>query len=362
MYLYLIFSICLLLALGEGLNIKIKDSPKFYSKSYWCLIFLFILISTLRWENGTDWVSYYTFFNQVKSPTILSWFEPGFTLLSSTNSAFTDYTFHLGCLAILSIYPIAYRLPQYSTYPLISLLVWFSISFANIFPVRQSVAISLFFFSWLYINNKDIKKFLICIFFASTFHYTAIFAIPIYFIWHKTYSKKFFILTIGVISIISFASQELISKLLYTIGGSFFTEKLDTYLSNSEEAFGALYSPREVLLRGIINRSFFFITVLLLLDKKRRKSPYLNGAVIMYWYSFLLFLVTTPLSVGLSRITSFTDMSQLVIVPYIFQLRMTKISKVIIFCIIALYFLIRFKGVVENYHDLYIPYNLVLFK
>lgn len=81
----------------------------------------------------------------------------------------------------------------------------------------------------------------------------------------------------------------------------------------------------------------------------------------MYFYSFIVFIAVTPLSVALGRLTTYTDMSQLFLLPYIFNLKATSTSKTILMLIIISYLAVRFNGVIFNYRDLYIPYHCVLF-
>ncbi len=358
MYLYFIFIILFCFAAGECLNISLRKFPPLYKVSFWFAILILIMLSTFRWENGTDWDTYYSFFRYLDTPTLLSYMEPGFTLLSSINSSYTNYTFHLGCMAVLSIMPIARKAYRVSPYPLLSLFVWFAISLANIFPVRQSVAIAIFVFSWTYIDKRQVYKYLLCVLLAMTFHYSAIITIPVYFIWHKHISKKMLLLSIVAVSIVVVISQDFIMNMLSNIGGVF-AKKIEFYSNKGDESFGSIYSPREVLIRGIINRSFFFVFAVLLFDKLRSKYQYLNGAINMYWYSMLLFLTTTPISVALARLTMYTDVSQIIIVPFVFKLRMPLTSKILILVIIGLYFFMRFRGVVNNYYDLYVPYHFV---
>ncbi len=88
--------------------------------------------------------SYLQYFNWLTKITVIGYMEPGFTLLTSINSTLFNYTTQLGCLAFLCIIPIAWKYKKISPYPLFSLLIWYATTFANIFPVRQNIAIALF--------------------------------------------------------------------------------------------------------------------------------------------------------------------------------------------------------------------------
>ena len=364
MYLYLIFIILSAFSLLELLKLKFKSLPHLYISVFGLLIFIFFLLSSLRWETGTDWDSYYIYYLFLQSEiTCIGYMEPGFTLLTSINANCFNYTSQMACIAFLSIAPIAWRYKKISPYPILSLLIWFCTSLAHIFPVRQSIAIAIFVFSWKYIQEKKLKPFLLSIFIAMTFHFTAIITIPIYFIWYKFYSKKVFIYTIITLSIFSLIIGDKMMNITYSIGGAFLQEKLQAYLGNPEETFGSAYTASQILIRGIINRSFFFIIPLLLLNKQRTEGNTLNAMTNLYFYSFCLFLLLTPLSPALGRFCSYTDMTQAILLPYLFYYRIkSKINKYILYIIIIFYLGLRFKGVVNNYYDLYIPYNSILSK
>lgn len=361
MYLHVLFYILCLISFGELAKLRIRDIPYFYKMAYWGIIYIIIFLSTFRWENGTDWKPYYEYYSLVGLFPEQAYMEPGFTLLCYIDYQWLSYTSHLGVIAILAIVPVARRIRDFSPFPLLSLLIWFSVSFAHMFPVRQTIAVSLFVFSWKYIQEKRFKPYICILIIAATFHYTVLIALPVYFLWHKYIPTKIYIWVIGIIVLASIIASNLISNLLYSLGGSFFEAKLNAYLDNPDSNFGSAYSPMQTLIRGCINRCFYFIFPLFFLNIKRKEIPVLNGMFNMYFYSFIVFIAVTPLSVALGRLTTYTDMSQLFLLPYIFNLKATSTSKTILMLIIISYLAVRFNGVIFNYRDLYIPYHCVLF-
>ena len=361
MYLYLIFFILSILAIGEICRIKIKGCLSFYKYAYNVIVGVVFLLSMLRWGNGTDWDSYYDYFSLVGVNPELGYMEVGFTWLCYFDYNYLNYTLHLGIMAFLCIVPVAVRIRQFSPFPMLALLIWFSVSFAHMFPVRQTIAISLFVFSWKYIQERRLIPFLCATAIAATFHATALVTLPIYFIWNKYISAKIYILVIAGVFVISIVSSQIFANLLYGVGGAFFEEKLNSYMENADEAFGAAYSPMQALIRGCINRSIYLFVPLLLLNIKRKENAMMNAMFNMYFYSFVMFLMVTPLSVALGRLTMYTDMAQLFLLPLVFTLRMNKINALMIVVIMILYLAIRFRGVIFNYEELYIPYHCVLF-
>lgn len=363
MYLYLIWGILALFTVAEVGHVKIRNHPKIYNHAYFFMLTFVFLLSMLRWENGTDWDSYYSYFNLVKTDPERGYMEPGFTWLCHFDANYLNYTIHLGIMALLCILPVAKRIKQFSPLPFFSLLIWFSVSFAHMFPVRQTVAISLFVFSWKFIQERRLIPFLATIIIAATFHVTVLITIPIYYLWNRHYSAKFLMLVIGAAFVLSLASSQLFMNLLYGIGGEIFEEKLEFYMeSNSDDNFGAAYSPTMALIRGCINRSIYFFIPLFLLNAKRQENEMMNAMFNTYCYSFILFIMVTPLSAAMGRLAMYTDMAQLFLLPYMFTLKMNKANAYVIIGIILLYLAVRFRGVVFNYEELYIPYHCVLFK
>lgn len=358
MYLYLILSFLAVVSFLELAKFRIKGNPHFYKVTYWGIIVIIIFLSTFRWENGTDWKPYYDYFTLAGLFPENGYMEPGYTWLCYINYQLTgSYTFHLGVMALLCILPVAKRIRQYSPFPFFSLFIWFCVGFAHLFPVRQTIAISLFIFAWKYMVERKWFTYLLIISIAATFHYTVLVTIPMYFLWNKNFSAKFFIAIVGFTFIFSFTSSELLSNFFYGIGGSFFEQKLTEYLENSEEVFGSAYSHLQILIRGSLNRSIYLFIPLFFLNNIKQKNAFLNGMFNMYLYSFILFLCTVPLSIALARLTFFTDMAQLFLISYLLTLKLNRGTKYIIISFLMLYFFMRFNGVVNNYRSLYIPYH-----
>lgn len=360
MYLYVIFGILGLCSVIEVLNIKVKDCPNFYKKAYWIFIALFLILSAFRWEVGTDWDSYYIYFNIIKSGGFdEAYLEPGFTLLTYGSGKIGGYFIQITFVALLSIVPIAINLNKLSPYPLFTLFIWYSVNFAHIFAVRQSIAISFFVLSWPYIQKKEFWKYLMIMLLAFLFHYSSIIAFPAYWLWNLKLNNRRFVVIIVVVAVLSLFASNLITNMMYAVGGDFFRSKLDAYMEMGEEAFGAQISPRQVLIRGIINRSLYFFGPLFFLTKIREKNKELNGLFNLYFYGFLLFVILAPFSVGLSRAASYTDITQTLLLPFVFTRKMKFSSRVIIAVVLILYFGIRFNGIVNNYYDLYVPYKSI---
>lgn len=358
MYLYVIFVVFGFLA---GLNVFNFISISRLRYVYVVCIITLILFSCLRWERGTDWETYLIFYREFHSITIDSYMEPGFNLFTSINKAIIPfYTFHLTAMAIIAIGCVAATIRKYSIFPFLSLLVWLSMMLANLFPVRQTIAVAILIYASKFIINREKKKFIIALCIAMSFHYSAVVFGIAYLLFHKHYSRRFFIVILLISIVIAIVSESLISNILYSIGGEFFQEKLSYYMeANADNNFGSAYTAREILFRGIANRSLLFIIPLFFLERRRQSDTIFNGFFNLYYFAFILFVLLVPLSPVLGRLASYYDYSQIFIIPYFFKIPFTRKSLYIIYFIVLAYCAVRFNGVVQNYKEEYIPYKSI---
>mgnify|MGYP004598912551 CR=1 FL=1 len=87
--------------------------------------------------------------------------------------------------------------------------------------VRQGLAISVILFSMRYVENRKFIKFLICIVVATLFHSTAVFTIPVYFIFNiienAKHKKIYKFLIVSVITIAVLNYENIIKFLIYDL-------------------------------------------------------------------------------------------------------------------------------------------------
>lgn len=360
MYLNIIFILMVLTASQDLFQFSERKVSR-YVIGYWVIISILILLSSLRWERGTDWDTYYLFYDELNAITIDGYMEPGFSLFTSINKIiFSSYTCHLFFMAVLTIGLVARTILRYSVFPFISLLVWYSMSLANLFPVRQTIAIALLVYASKYIIDKKKWHFVAMLCLAVSFHYSALIFGFAYYIFHKQYSRSFLIITLLIAIGVGVIAGSRITNILYTIGGPLVQAKLEFYMeANSDNSFGSAYSVQEILFRGIVNRSLLFVIPLLVLDKRRRGDTIFNGFFNLYYCAFMLFVLVVPLSPALGRVVTYYDYSQFFIIPYLLTIPFNRRSLCIVYLLICLYCFLRFNGVVQNYEDEYIPYKSI---
>lgn len=358
MYLYLTFGV---LAIFSFLDILIEreNRPNYYGITFTLTVLFLFIISAFRLERGTDWITYASYFGNFADSNYEGWMEPGFTFLNrAAHFICGNYAFMVFVTAVIiySIKPrIIYKL---APYPFLVLLTWYSISIADIFPVRQTIASVFIIYSIPFIVRRKLIPFLFCVVLAFTFHASAFIFVAAYFIFNIRISR-FWGVTFFVSSfILAFLAESVLSDLLGMISNPFIQERIEGYLAfGADNTFGSIYSTKEVLIRGFINRGMIIALIFLLLNPLRKTDKTFNLWVNMFVFGSIGFAFLTAVNVALGRLTIYFDLAQIFIFAYIFKLKMDRANKMLFFAIIVLYLLYRFYGVMNNYYDLYVPYK-----
>ena len=335
---------------------------KIHKVFFFVIIFFFFLLSSLRWERGTDWGTYLDFYNSLVSFAPEKWyFEWGYSFLNNiVKVLFNSYTVLLSILALILYWLMGTTIYRYSVYPLLALAIWFATSLADIFLVRNTIAIALAIFSVRYIVERNFWKFLCLILIAMLFHKSAFIFLPAYYVYSLKLSRSFIIVGIGVCMVIGLFFSELILLQVGKLLGAAFEEKVIYNLTTGkEETLGSAYSATIVLLKGTINRSLILIILLIWMNNERKEDALLNGFINFYIVGLLLFFMTVPLSAAMGRIASYYNIFQLFLFPYVILLGKDRKNRIILYLLVGAYFLVRLNGVVVNYEPFYIPYKSI---
>ena len=199
MFYLVIFLIIVGLASLEILNLE-KSISKYFP-----LIVIFILLVTagFRYETGVDWKVYASMFsttppineitNAVGRELIFSSPDYGYCLLISIVKYFGGSIQTVFFIVSLITYIFLYKaLTFFSSGKTTSLLIYFSLLFfiLDMSGLRQSLALSIFFYSIQYIYNGRFSKFMLFIMLAASFHWSAYLLIFMYFIIRRRFSTR----------------------------------------------------------------------------------------------------------------------------------------------------------------------------
>lgn len=338
------------------------------SKPFVFLSIIFFLLSSLRWETGTDWVNYLELFNSVKipfetleEPTANT--EPGFMFLNNLAKFVSEDYFVMLTLEAAILFGILSKcLPLYSPFPCLSLFVFLCMNLGGIFLVRQTLAIVILFVSLRYIYAKDLKKFIIIVLLATTIHRSSIvflFAYPLFSLQLSLkelfkYSIIVFLLGSGfILSIFKIAND-------FNILGM--AGRLYTYLEwGTDETGGSMVSPIMFMARGIVNRIFVVILVIFPLKRERENNQFFNGIFNLYVFGILLFCLLCPISIQLVRVTACFDFMQVLIYPYLFKKYKLSARK-FLWVFLLPFFAYRFYAAISQFYGEYIPYTFIFEK
>lgn len=183
---YTIFSLVLISCIFE-------KSPNYIKKCIiigWCIFFT--LFGGLRWQIGGDWEQYYGHFLQSAWNNIFSYdrygngseiLEPGFVfiniLIKSLFREFYIYNLIICAFTQYTFYKICYK---YTPYHPILMYAYLMIIVGNYFPVRAGLSLSIAFWSFQYIKEHNLIRFLIIIGIATSIHYQCIILLPFYWV------------------------------------------------------------------------------------------------------------------------------------------------------------------------------------
>lgn len=156
------------------------------SNVFYILSFLVLwLVSALRYRVGTDFYNYYIYFNRIHIAEVRN-NEYGIWIVGSIIKFFTSNgQFFIGACSLITIVLIYMTINKNSLLPELSIILFISFGFyfTSFNIIRQYIALSIVFYAvQLLFQNKGVY-FILLIFLASFFHYSAILCLAIFIIY-----------------------------------------------------------------------------------------------------------------------------------------------------------------------------------
>ena len=310
-----------------------------------------ILMSALRYNVGTDFSTYVNMYNEIKNSD-LNIVEGLFFVvckiaiaLGNVQYMFTIYS----ALTIIFVYKaLEYNKDKYSLSLcfFLYLFFYFGISF-NL--VRQALAVAIVFYSYRYLTEKNLKKFVFWVLIASLAHKTALAFLPLYFIVPKNKEKISKIQLIQVISImiIMMAVLNLETLLQYITNFAMF-EKYTIYTNAVQTENKSLF------LR------LFLLGIFLYFRRQLKVYEGKNNIYIMLFIIGVILEFTGFFSAFLKRIAMYFTISDLYLIsclPKIFNKKDRNIVLLVIICYAITFFTISFY--IKEQSNI-IPYRTIL--
>lgn len=181
-------------------------------------------------------------------------YEVGYQLIQKIVTIFTNnFNNWLLIIAVFSFISLALFFKKYSdgifmSYILFITMGFYDFSFSGI---KQSIAITILLWSYKYIIDKKIGKFLICVFIASSIHLSALVFIPAYFIGNLKW-KKYHILLVSVMYSVVYLFRYQIGRMLTVIYYEESTQILNKYVSTGSIGGLALFLLATLIIGFII--------------------------------------------------------------------------------------------------------------
>ncbi len=310
--------------------------------------FLLFAVSAIRFEVGTDYTNTYVrtynlVLNNVKNIRCdigFLWLNKFLALLEAN----VQWIFVITSLIIN--YFICKNINKNSKGMMLSYYIYICsmFYFFTMNGVRQSIAISLFYYSLIYIKDNSSIKYMITNSIGAFFHNSALIFLPLYYVLKREYK---FLLKI-IIIIITFLSSSII---LPYICNFLLTTKYSLYINN-----GA-FSPLSAFnLSSIINLILFFAYEKLIKKKNKEDIIYSN----IHFVGIIVSLFTVILPLALRIFMSFRYIEFLSVPNLLNKIKCKKITKNIILAFILIFYFCYFiYGVgVQNGNDV-LPYKTI---
>lgn len=356
-----IYFLLVFLATLEILSLK----KRLTNLIYWVLCGVFLVLSFVRFETGTDWDNYYNFFKNISYTDLSSAsFEIGFGLVNKWVGSFTtEYSVLLVFLGLILFSFQSIAIKRMSPYPLVSLLFIWGTQFANILFVRQWVAVAILFYSVKYIERKQFFYFLLLVGLAASFHRTSWVFLIAWWIYNNKWTIKSKILILLISIAASSFFLHLLSFLTDSLGGGILQAKLSYYLDSDYNArTNEELNIYLIIIRGFANKFLILGLGFYLLDKISVNQNRFRGYLNLYWFGAVLYFSTISISIAFVRISYAFDLFQIILIPYFLKYITDKKSRLIVYFIFCLYVAFRMWQIVNGpYTEEFIPYKTILY-
>ncbi len=360
MAIYFIIFICLV-----TIGVFQQYTGKKYDRLFLFSVIFLILFSGLRGENvGFDYESYYDIFHSITEITTASNFliEPLFALLVTIVNSVGSFNHFLIIIAILSISIKGFFIYRYSPYPLISILVYYVISFLinDMGQIRYGLAMSIVLLVFHELHRGKKLSVIILIFISILLHYSAVVVLPILLFYNYRFSNKqiFFILSASILFYIIPFDRIIIST-LSLLPIPHVQSKIDFYTFYSDTFGRNLGFNMSTVLR---------LSVLLVFVKYKEslaiKTKTVNLFINVYLYGIVLYMMFNFNAEFAIRSSGYFKALDFIMIPSIVTLGRNKSDKLIIYCLIVIFSFYSLAKIMLDYEfgSAYLNYRSSIFQ
>ncbi|WP_288614061.1 EpsG family protein [uncultured Bacteroides sp.] len=310
------------------------------------LVLSFLIVSMfcgLRFFVGNDYGGYYYIFRNCRLgyPTRI---EPSFFLLNKifSNSTY-GYIYVLFVSSVITVW-LLYKLLIKCNILYLGVFFLFTLNLLIMIndQVRQGIALSIFLYGFQYVEKKFFFKYSLFVILATTFHYTAILLLPLYFIrcfTFKPWMWIFLLLLVFFLHRIGLLSNIVVSVLEHTpIYGEIYQTK-GVYFEAVQESSGL----------GTLYKLIIALVVAISYNKMKRNyyvDLFLIGSILnIFFVGFLL----------AERVSFYLLYANVVALPLLYLSTKKKIIRLFILVIPLTYFVVQSFSGLESHGA--VPYR-----
>ena len=272
--------------------------------------------------------------------------EFGYVLLNMAVGLFTANRYIFILIVTLIIYTCLYfsfkRHTNNYVFALILFLgLWFFFSFTYL---RQIMAASIAWLAIKYVVKRDLKRFLLVVFIAASFHNSAILILPLYFIPIKAFKKETIVIIMGALLLLGLTGGP--ASLFEAYGSVTEDRRIQGNMADiSESGFRMPYLIEAAFFLFFVLKNYEYIT------KTEAQTVMTNAALV--FCGILLFFVKSENG---GRISWFYMIGIISTITYIATWRQRITNTAIIMVFLCLFLYLRVYNSWQLYLNLY-PYK-----
>lgn len=330
----------------------------------WIICFLLLVFQDgFRWETGTDWIPYSTYFEQCLD-LVDDDFEWGYAFLSKLIRVFTnEYTIFLIVHALILYLLVFNSIKRYAINPFLSLFLYYCTTLPVLGMNRQFLALGICMYGIRYIVERKFYHFVSCIAVAMFFHLSAIIFFISY-IFYRAFGAKIYVVLL--LTALGISMSGIVNKLpldIFLLLSSDAADKMSFYADDFNSGNVAI-NPLFVLL-SLSKRLIWIVLILIYIYNKKKEDKCFVVLFNIYVFSLLFYIVfnNTILQIVVSRGLLYFNIVEIFIIPYALTAFKNNAGKKILFIALILFGVTNLKKGIDSYAppgettDLFVPYK-----
>lgn len=282
-----------------------------------------IVTAGIRYNVGVDFNSYIDIYYSIVNSSILENIKTGEIGYVFLNMA-SEHIFNSpqGVFLFSSIITICFLYAAIRNHESkISFSLALFLYFTKFYPfslnvMRQSIAISIIFYSYKYIVSRNFKKFLTFVIIAALFHTSAIIVIPFYFINGEKIKRSLLIKVISVFCCIIVVFN--VDILLEKIG------KLNVISKYS--VYSELINNNHISISSLLSQIIIIFLIIIFWGRLIKKDDRIELYFWLYIFGFILTLAETKIQYA-GRIGMYFNILSVILIPYLLSIMKNKVIR-----------------------------------